>query len=68
VSYAISPALPAGLTMSSSTGAITGTPTTNQGATPYTVPTVFATPSETVNDTVINISVGSSLCQLLSFL
>ncbi len=57
VSYAISPALPAGLIMSSSTGAITGTPTTNQEATPYTVTTVFATPSETVNDTVINISV-----------
>ena len=37
VTYAVSPALPAGLTMSTSTGVITGTPTATQTATSYTV-------------------------------
>jgi hypothetical protein len=56
-SYAISPALPDGLTMSTATGVISGTPTTVQASATYTVTTVFATPSETVNDTEIDISV-----------
>ena len=37
LSYGVSPALPAGLTMSSSTGAVTGTPTAVSSATSYTV-------------------------------
>jgi hypothetical protein len=37
VSYSVSPSLPAGLTLSPSTGVIQGTPTTVQGATSYTV-------------------------------
>ena len=36
-SWAITPALPAGLTFSASTGEISGTPTVVQSATPYTV-------------------------------
>jgi hypothetical protein len=36
-SYSISPALPAGLTLNSSTGVITGTPTTVVPATTYTI-------------------------------
>ncbi|MEW6644196.1 MAG: putative Ig domain-containing protein [Pseudomonadota bacterium] len=37
LAYTISPPLPSGLTISSSTGAITGTPTVTTGATTYTV-------------------------------
>lgn len=37
ITYSVTPALPAGLTLSSSTGVIDGTPTTAQTATSYTV-------------------------------
>jgi len=37
LSYSVSPVLPAGLSLNSSTGAITGTPTTASAATSYTV-------------------------------
>ncbi len=37
VSYAVSPALPSGLTLDATTGVITGTPTAAQAATTYTV-------------------------------
>jgi hypothetical protein len=37
VSYAVSPALPAGLTLNTSTGDITGTPTVSSAATTYTI-------------------------------
>jgi YVTN family beta-propeller protein len=37
LTYSVSPSLPTGLTMSSSTGAITGTPTVASAATTYTV-------------------------------
>ena len=37
LSYAVSPGLPAGLSMNSGTGLITGIPTTASGAAPYTV-------------------------------
>ena len=37
VSYAVSPALPAGLTLNTTTGVISGTPTTEIGAASYTV-------------------------------
>ena len=36
-SYAISPAAPAGLTFSTSTGQLSGTPTATQSSTPYTI-------------------------------
>jgi len=56
LSYGISPTLPAGLTYSASTGAITGTPTVTSSATTYTVTvtdansaTATATFSLTVN-------------------
>jgi hypothetical protein len=35
--YTITPALPAGLAINATTGAITGTPTTTQSATGYTI-------------------------------
>ncbi|MFK5088453.1 putative Ig domain-containing protein, partial [Klebsiella pneumoniae] len=37
LSYAVSPPLPTGLSLTSSTGAITGTPTVTSGVTTYTV-------------------------------
>ena len=46
-SYSISPAAPAGLTFSSSTGRITGTPTAVQSATAYTITATNATGSAT---------------------
>ena len=59
LAYSVSPALPAGLTLSSSTGAVTGTPTAASAATTYTVTiadannaTASATFSLTVNSAV----------------
>jgi hypothetical protein len=59
LTYSISPTLPAGLSFSSTTGAITGTPTAISGATTYTVTvtdansaTATATFSLTVNGAV----------------
>jgi sugar lactone lactonase YvrE len=43
LSYSVSPALPAGLSMASATGAITGTPTAASSATTYTVTVTDAT-------------------------
>lgn len=43
VSYAVSPAVPAGLSFSSSTGVISGTPTSGQASTSYTVTATGAT-------------------------
>lgn len=37
ITYSVSPALPAGLTLNTSSGTISGTPTGTQGATAYTV-------------------------------
>ena len=53
-SYAISPAAPAGLSFSTSTGLLTGTPTTVQSATAYTITATNATgtASQTFNLTV----------------
>jgi hypothetical protein len=46
-SYAISPAAPAGLTFSTSTGLLSGTPTTVAGATAYTITATNASGSAT---------------------
>lgn len=57
--YAISPALPAGLSISSSTGVITGTPADSQALTSYTVTAIGATSgtaTATVNIGVAGIS------------
>jgi len=63
LSYGVSPALPAGLTMAAATGAITGTPTVTTNATVYTVTvtdansaTATATFSLTVNSATISIT------------
>ena len=49
LSYSVSPRLPTGLTMSSSTGAITGTPTATSSATTYTVTVTDATSATASN-------------------
>ncbi|WMW77319.1 putative Ig domain-containing protein [Flavobacterium sp. 20NA77.7] len=56
--YAVSPALPSGLTINTSTGAITGTPTVAVPATNYTITASNATGSTTAT---INITVNSVL-------
>jgi hypothetical protein len=63
LSYSVSPALPAGLTMSTTTGQITGTPTVTTNATTYTVTvtdatsaTATATFSLTVNSATTSIT------------
>lgn len=43
VSYAISPSAPAGMTFNTSTGVLSGTPTTSQGLTDYTITATGAT-------------------------
>ena len=63
LTYAVAPTLPAGLTMSTTTGQITGTPTVTTNATTYTVTvtdansaTATATFSLTVNSATISIT------------
>ena len=51
-SYAISPAAPAGLSFSTSTGLLTGTPTTVQSATAYTITATNATGTATATFTL----------------
>ena len=51
-SYAISPAAPTGLTFSTSTGLLTGTPTTVQAATAYTITATNATGTATATFTL----------------
>ena len=53
VSWAISPSLPAGLTFSTSTGAISGTPTTVNSATNYTVTATNTGGSATVTISIL---------------
>ena len=70
VSYSISPALPIGLSFNTATGEITGTPTTIQSATNYTITatntggSTTATISITINDIVHNASLVYSLRKL----
>ncbi|MCS3727475.1 putative Ig domain-containing protein [Bradyrhizobium betae] len=59
LSYAIAPTLPAGLTLNTSTGAITGTPTVTSGATTYTV-TVTDANSATASNT-FSLTVNSAV-------
>ena len=58
LSYGVSPTLPAGLSMSSSTGAITGTPTTTSSATTYTVTVTDA--NSTTATATFSLAVASS--------
>ena len=51
-SYAISPAAPAGLTFNTSTGLLSGTPTTVQAATAYTITATNATGTATATFTL----------------
>ncbi|HLZ66155.1 MAG TPA: putative Ig domain-containing protein [Aliidongia sp.] len=59
LSYSVSPALPAGLALSSSTGAVTGTPTATSVATSYTV-TVTDTNGATASNT-FSLTVNSAV-------
>jgi hypothetical protein len=59
LSYSVAPSLPAGLSLSSSTGAITGTPTASSGATTYTV-TVTDANSATASNT-FSLTVNSAV-------
>jgi hypothetical protein len=65
VVYAISPTQPAGLTFNTATGALTGTPTTSQAATSYTITATGTTAGSTVGSGVttatISITVGASI-------
>jgi len=65
LSYTISPALPTGLSISSSTGAITGTPTVISSATTYTV-TVTDSNSAT-NTATFSLTVGQASQTIGSF-
>ena len=58
ISYSVSPALPAGLVLSTSSGVITGTPTVISGATAYTVTATNTGGSSTVS---VNITVNDVL-------
>jgi PKD repeat protein len=51
-SYAVAPALPTGLTLNTTTGVITGTPTIAQGATPYTITATNTAGSTTATLTI----------------
>ncbi len=56
VSFAVNPALPAGLTLNTTTGAISGTPTKSASATDYTITTTYvggAKAVATINVTVL---------------
>ncbi|MCX6448058.1 MAG: putative Ig domain-containing protein, partial [Actinobacteria bacterium] len=63
-SFAVSPSLPSGLSMNSSTGAITGTPSVASSATTYTV-TVTDASSETASNT-FSLTVASVLSTTLA--
>ena len=63
-SYSVSPSLPSGLSMASSTGAITGTPTATSSATTYTV-TVTDAASATATNT-FSLTVASVLSTTLA--
>ncbi|BDU10507.1 hypothetical protein AINA4_04280 [Aurantimicrobium sp. INA4] len=59
VSYSVSPSLPAGLTLSPSTGVIQGTPTTVQGATSYTVTATGSTYGSATRSFTIEVVKGT---------
>jgi hypothetical protein len=62
-SYAISPAAPAGLTFNTTTGLLSGTPTSTQSATAYTITATNATGSATRTFTLTVIAVVYSVGQ-----
>ena len=64
-SYAISPAAPAGLTFSTSTGQLSGTPTSTQSATAYTITATNAAGSATQTFT-LTVTVGAPAFSLSS--
>jgi len=64
-SYAISPAAPAGLTFSTSTGQLSGTPTSLQSATAYTITATNAAGSATATFT-LTVTVGTPAFSLSS--
>jgi hypothetical protein len=57
LTYSIDPALPTGLTLNTSTGVITGTPTSTQASTTYTV---------TVNDSLANVTKTTNIDILIA--
>ena len=59
-SYAISPAAPAGLTFSTTTGQLSGTPTATQSSTPYTITATNAAGSATQTFT-LTVSVAPAI-------
>ena len=56
LSYGVSPTLPAGLSMSSSTGAISGTPTATSAATGYTVTVTDANSATATNTFMLTVN------------
>jgi hypothetical protein len=64
-SYAISPAAPSGLTFSTTTGQLSGTPTSTQSATNYTITATNATGSATATFT-LTVTVGTPAFSLSS--
>ena len=64
-SYAISPAAPAGLTFSTTTGQLSGTPTSTQSATTYTITATNAAGSATQTFT-LTVTVGTPAFSLSS--
>jgi hypothetical protein len=64
-SYAISPAAPSGLTFSTTTGQLSGTPTSIQSATNYTITATNATGSATASFT-LTVTVGTPAFSLSS--
>lgn len=65
VVYSVSPALPAGLSLNTTTGVITGTPTTSQSARAYTITATGTTAGSTtgtgVDTALVTITIGASL-------
>ena len=70
LTYSVSPSLPSGLSLNSSTGAITGTPTVTSSATSYTVTVTDAnnaTASNTFSLTVSDVVTGTADTTAQSF-
>jgi hypothetical protein len=61
VSYAISPALPTGLSLNTSTGVVSGTPTAAQSATSYTLTGTGATSGTATTSLSITVAPGAAL-------
>lgn len=66
VSYAVSPSLPSGLTLNSSTGVISGTPTSGQANAAYTITATGATSGSATATTNIQVAAVSPSTQSLN--